>query len=386
MDPVEIRKLNACRDGSINACGEKLKDIGLVKCIEKAAEDIGWGKPKETVPGKKRGLGIACMVKGPAMPPNAGSSAVIKLNEDGTANLLITATEIGQGSFTALAQIAAQELGMSVDKIEVALPDTEYTPYEWQTVASRITYSAGNAVIRAAQDAKRQLKELAAIGFGVTSEEIDVADDKVYLKGDPQKYYTIAELALGLVLPNGGGVGGPIVGRGSWIPQGLGGLDPETGQGEKAVAHWTFGCQAAEIEVDEETGKIDLLKVSAVYDIGKVINPCLAEGQTQGGIVQGQGVAFHEQMIFDEKGKLKNPSFVDYKLINAVEMPKMSIHFVETPLEDGPYGARGFAEHVMVPTAPAIANALYDALGIRINTLPLTAEKVLKAIKEKKQA
>jgi CO/xanthine dehydrogenase Mo-binding subunit len=383
IDPVQIRMINACRDGSINACGEKLKDIGLTKCIEKAAEMIGWDKPKEQTPGKVRGRGIACMVKGPAMPPNAGSSAVLKINEDGSANLLITATEIGQGSMTALAQIAAEELGMSVDKIEVALPDTEYTPYEWQTVASRITYSAGNAVIRAARDAKRQLKELAAVGFGVTPEEMDVANDKVFLTANPEKYYTIAELSLGLVLPNGGGVGGPIIGRGSWVPEGLGGLDPETGQGTKAVAHWTFGCQAVEIDVDVETGKIDLVNVAAVYDIGRVINPCMAEGQTQGGIVQGQGVAFHEQMVFDENGKLKNPSFVDYKLINAVEMPRMSIHFVETPLEDGPYGARGFGEHVMVPTAPAIANALYDALGIRVKSLPMTAEKVLKAIKDK---
>lgn len=383
IDPVQIRILNACKDGSINAYGEKLKDIGLVKCIEKAAEDIGWGRELPAVPGKKLGLGIACMVKGPSMPPNAGSSAVIKLNEDGTANLLITATEIGQGSNTALAQIAAEELGMSVDKLEVALPDTEYTPYEWQTVASRITYSAGNAVIKAARDVKRQLKELAAVGFGVTPEEIDVAEDKVFVQAQPEKYYTMAELALGLVLPGGGGVGGPIVGRGSWVPEGLGGLDPETGQGVKTVAHWTFGCQAALVEVDEETGQIELKKVSAVYDIGRVVNPAMAEGQTQGGIVQGQGVAFHEAMLFDEKGKLRNPSFVDYKLINAMDMPEMSVHFVETPLEDGPYGARGFGEHVMVPTAPAIANALFDAVGVRVKTLPMTGEKVLAQIKGK---
>ncbi|GAV25683.1 hypothetical protein ciss_16160 [Carboxydothermus islandicus] len=388
MDPIEFRLKNIQRDGSTNATGQVLKDVGIEKCILRAKELIGWeeikGEPKpELSSGKVRAKGLACMIKAPAMPNNAASSAIVKFNDDGTVALLITAQEIGQGAFTALAQICAEELGVPEDWIKVSQPDTDYTAYEWQTVASRITYSAGNAVIRAARDAKRQLLEMGAKHFGVPLEELDVYDGYVYVVADPARKIAVKDIALGLTLPDGSGWGGPVIGKGVFIPEGVVSFDKETGQSPKGVSHWTYGVQAVDIEVDVDTGKIDVKKVVAVYDIGKVINPDLAKAQTEGGIIQGLSTALFEEMKFDEKGKLLNPSFVDYKIATAAELPEMIIDFIETPLEDGPYGARGFGEHVMVPTAPAIANALYNALGIRINTLPLTAEKVRKAIKEK---
>ncbi|MEW6661094.1 MAG: xanthine dehydrogenase family protein molybdopterin-binding subunit [Bacillota bacterium] len=378
LDPVEIRLINAARDGTTTATGEVLKDIGLAECIKSAAKKIGWDEPKKPLTGK----GIACMVKAPAMPGNAASSAVIKLNEDGSANLLITATEIGQGAETVLAQIAAHELGLPVDRVNVAQPDTGYTPYEWQTVASRITYSAGNAVMRAAQDARRQLLTMAAEGLGLPEDRLTITAGMVHAVDDPAKSIGVADLALGLTMPDGSGRYGPVIGRGHFIPEGIEGLDPETGQSAKAVAHWTFGVQAAEVEVDPQTGRVEVKKVAAVYDVGKAINPLLAIGQTEGGIIQGLSVALYEQLHL-RQGRLMNPSFVDYKIATAADVPEMDVGFVETPLADGPYGARGFGEHTMVPTAPAIANAVFDAVGVRITDLPITPEKVLAALRLK---
>jgi CO/xanthine dehydrogenase Mo-binding subunit len=164
-------------------------------------------------------------------------------------------------------------------------------------------------------------------------------------------------------------------------------MDPETGQSEKPVANWTYGAQAVEIELDVETGKIDVLKVVAVYDAGRVINPITASTQVEGGVVQGISIGLLEELKFDEQGKLLNPSYIDYKISTAADIPgELLVDFVEVPQEDGPYGARGIGEHVMVPTPPAIANALYHAAGIRLTTLPMTSEKVYWALKERASA
>jgi CO/xanthine dehydrogenase Mo-binding subunit len=387
MDPVKLRLKNAYRDGSISTTGEILKDIGVVQCIEKAAQNLEWDKKVANYNGQKkgkfRGKGIAAMVKGPSMPPNASSSAVLKFNEDGSVNILTTAMEIGQGSLTAMAQIASEVLGVEVEDFTVMTPDTDYTPYEWQTVASRITYSCGNAVLRAAQDAKEQILDMACRYFELDKSSFELRDKKVIVKNSPDKFIYLKDLAIGIALPKTGDfIGGPIIGRGSFMPQGLSGLDAETGQGPKPAAFWTFGCQGAEVEVDVETGQVKVLKVSAVYDIGKVLNPQLATAQVHGGIVQGIGAALWEEMKLIN-GKLHNPSFVDYKIPAFSDTPEMIVDFVETPLEDGPFGIRGFAEHTMVPTASAVANAVYDAVGIRINDLPISAEKLLKALREK---
>lgn len=396
LDPVEIRHLNALKDGSKSATGEVLEDVGLNKCIDEAAEAIGWGEKAGKVPeamagrnpegqpGKVRGKGLACMVKAPAMPPDAGSSAILKFNEDGTINLLTSAAEIGQGAFTALAQIAAEELGVPMDWISVSTPDTDFTPYEWQTVASRITFSSGNAVLAAARDAKRQLMETASQVFGVEPEDVDMADGYAYVKNTPHKRLHVHDIAMGYYRVNIGAVGGPVIGRGKFVPKNLTLLDQETGQGTKPVAQWTFGVQAVEVEVDTETGVVKVLKVAAAYDVGRVINRQTSEGQAQGGIMQGIGSAFWEGLVL-ENGRARNGNFVDYKIATSVDVPEMELRFVETPLKDGPFGARGFAEHTMVPTAPAIANAVYDAIGVRIKDLPITPEKILKALKENQE-
>ncbi|MGE5594117.1 MAG: xanthine dehydrogenase family protein molybdopterin-binding subunit, partial [Betaproteobacteria bacterium] len=335
-------------------------------------------------PGTKRvrAKGIACMTKAPAMPNDAASTAIVKLNDDGTVVLNISAQELGQGAFTVLAQICAEELGVRYEDIKIYPVDTDYGAYEWQTVASRITCSCGRAVMEAARDAKRQLVEHGSKYFGVPAEDVDVVRGEVFVKSDPSRRVRVGMLALGATLPDFSGYGGPVVGRGKFIPEGIVAMDPETGQSPKPVANWTYGAQAVEIELDLETGKIEVKKVAAVYDAGRVINHVTATAQVEGGVVQGLSIALFEEMKFDEKGRLMNPSYVDYKIATAAEIPEMLVAFVEVPQEDGPYGARGIGEHVMVPTPPAIANAVFHAVGTRIRCLPLTSENVYWALKQ----
>ena len=383
MDAVEIRRKNALKDGSATVTGQVLENVGLLQCLEKVTEDIKWDKREKKVSKTKyRGKGIACMYKAPSMPNNVASSAIVKINEDGTVNLLVTAMDLGQGSDTALTQIAAEVLTVPVSKISIVTGDTDCTPYEWQTVASRTTYCCGNSIIRAAEDAKSQMIKLASLKFDIPESELEIRDEQIISKINPDRKVKIADLAMGLTMPDGSGIHGPIIGRGAFIPPEVKDTDKETGQGEKPVAFWTFGVQAAEVEVDIETGEVKVLKVAAAYDAGKAINPDLICAQIEGGIVQGLGSALLEEMKIKE-GKVLNPSFVDYKIPAIGDTPEMKISIVEVPEPTGPWGARGIAEPCMVPTAPAIANAVFDAIGCRINSLPITAEKVLKAIKSK---
>ncbi|MFZ5967581.1 MAG: xanthine dehydrogenase family protein molybdopterin-binding subunit [Bacillota bacterium] len=383
MDPIEIRRINGLRPGGKNATGQTVDVCGLQQCIEDVARNIEWDKKEEPrKPQRVRGKGIACGYKAPSMPNNVASSAVIKLNEDGTAHLLVSAQDIGQGSDTALTQIASEILTIPPNKITIKTGDTDYTPYEWQTVASRITYCAGNAVIKACEDIKEQLLELAQIHLGISKRDLILDRECIVSKLYPDKKIGIKELALGLSMPDGSGIHGPIIGRGAFIPPNVRNTDKKTGQGEKPVAFWTYGCQGVDIEIDTETGKIEVLKVASCFDVGKVINPKLIEAQVEGAIVQGLGSAIFEELILED-GIPKNASFVDYKIPTAGDMPRMIVNFVENPEETGPFGARGIGEPCMVPAAPAIANAVYNAIGIRINSLPITSEKILKALKEK---
>jgi CO/xanthine dehydrogenase Mo-binding subunit len=390
IDPLEFRLINALREGSLTAYSAPMHGATLVDTIKAVQEKCNWGGPKPvpSVPHKAVGRGIACMYKAPSMPPNAQSSAILKFNEDGTVNLLTTASDIGQGAMTTLAQIAAEELGIPVERIKTNLPDTDYSPYEWQTVASRITYSAGNAVLRAAKDARRQLEDVGAQVLGVKLEDVDIKNGFAYEKNNPGHRIAVADIAMGF-LTDKGAIGAPVIGRGQFVPEGLTGLDKETGQvvggGKGPAPFYTFGTQVADIEVDTETGEITVKKITAAYEVGQVINREMCVGQVQGGIVQGLSSALFEQLILQD-GKPLNNNFVDYKIATAADIPEMDIILLETsPQPDGPFGAKGVAEPTMVPTAPAIANALYDALGVRIKDLPLTAEKVLTALREKNE-
>jgi len=383
MDAVEFRRINCLKTGSILVTGSQMHPTGLPQCIEKAAEAIEWGrKDPPSAPNKRRGKGLALMWKAPAMPPNAGSSAWVELSEDGMVNVGIGGQDLGQGVFTVAAQMAAGALGVPYESVRIATPvDTRYSPYEWQTVASRLTWSLGNAVVNAASDARRQILDIVAEAWEESPDDLDIVNGVVVSFRSEREIALKSLVIYGMPKPDDQGWrGGPIVGRGSFMPTYVTGLDPETGQGARAVVHYTTGAQAVEIEVDLETGRIDVLRGASAFDVGRAINPELVRAQMEGGFVQGMSSALFESLQLRD-GVVRNPSFVDYRIATSADAPQeLQTFIIEVPQEDGPWGARGIGEHSMVPTIAAIANAIYDAVGIRLDGPPFTAEKVYLAM------
>ena len=383
MDPSEFRIKNCVRTDDEIVTGMKMTPINLEDCIKKVSKAIKWDKKeKPTGPNKKRGKGIAIMWKAPAMPPNPGSAAVVRFNEDATLIVEVGGQELGQGAFTVAAQIAAETLGVPYDSVTVSSPlDTKYSPYEWQTVASRLTWSMGNAVKKAAEDARKQILDTVADHWDENVDDLTIKDGLVISFKSEREQPLEKMVVYGLPNENfEGWKGGPVVGRGHFMPTYVSNLDPETGQGTRAVVHYTVGAQAVDLEVDLETGQLEVLNLASAYDVGQAINPDLIMTQIEGGAVHGMSSAY-EALKFNDAGEVINPSFVDYRISTFADIPgKIHGDYVETPIDDGPWGARGVGEHVMVQTAPAIANALYDAVGIRFSDLPLSADKIFLAL------
>jgi CO/xanthine dehydrogenase Mo-binding subunit len=383
MDAVEFRKLNCLKGGSILVTGGKMHPTGLPQCIEKVAQAIEWGRrDPSSAPNKRRGKGIALMWKAPAMPPNAGSSAWVEVTEDGSVNVGVGGQELGQGAFTVAAQMAAAALGVPYESVRVATPvDTRYSPYEWQTVASRLTWSMGNAVVNAARDVRRQVLDLVSDSWGEQPDELNIVDGVVVSYRSEREIPLKNLMIYGLPKPNDRGwKGGPIIGRGNFMPTYVTGLDANTGQGERAVVHYTTGAQAVEVEVDLDTGRVEILRGVSAFDVGRAINPEMVKAQMEGGFVQGLSSALFEQLQLKD-GFVQNANLVDYRIATSVDIPdEMQAFIVEVPQDDGPWGARGIGEHSMVPTLPAIANAIYDAVRIRLEGPPFTAEKVYLAM------
>jgi len=396
MDPVEFRLLNCLGPGKKTVTGQVL-DAGSGRvdlCIGRVAEATGLRGRRAEGPGRTgalpksvKGVGMACAVKAPAMPNNASSSVHMKFCDDADLELAISGIDYGQGLMTVAAQFAAEALGLPVSKIRVrGQPDTNLSPYDWQTVASRQTWATGNAALKAAADVRRQLFAMASEALGVPPDELTLRDVAVWHEPSGRSI-ALPLLVLGYQFPDGHTIGGPVAAAATFVPEGLLFLDPDTAQSAKPVAKWTFGAQALEITVDTETGRIAIDRAVACYDVGKVVNPGLIEGQTFGGIVQGLGTGMMEElMLSTQTGRVVNASLMDYKIPTSADIPtRMEASFVETPQKDGPMGARGIGEHTMIPTPAALANALYDALGIRIRDLPITAEKVLRELKAKRE-
>jgi len=389
IDAVEFRRKNAISEGDTLNYGGKMNPSGLLECIEKVAKEIGWGSKRASGDPKKAiGKGFALFWKAPAMPPNAASTAFLKFNEDASLNILVSAMEIGQGFLTVMAQIAAEVLSVPPEKIRVETPDTDRNPYEWQTVASHITWSTGNAVKKAAMDAREQIIDTVARAFGKARDELYLEDEKVKSTAEPGFELRFKDFVInGIMMKDGTYRGGPIIGRGMFMPEFASAIsDPKTSQGGKPNVHYTVGASAIEIEIDRETGKITIPKVVLGVDCGKVLNPDLLHGQVTGGMLQGLATVLYEEMRFDKKGKLLNPNFTDYKIPTAMDVPgEMISIFVEHEQPDGPFGARGVGEHTMIPAAPIIANAIEDALGVRVKSMPITAEKIALALRNRKE-
>ncbi len=392
MDPLEFRLKNALRPGCHTMTGEEiLPSTGnVVKCIEEAARRVGYGtltaaeKAREKQTGWKIGKGVAALQKAPAMPSFTATSVVIKMNEDGSVLVNLALCDYGQGTYASIRQIVAERLGFAIDKVKVAFEnDTDRDPYDWQTVASKGLLLSGNAAILAAEDLLKTAYAVAAEALRANPRDLAHDGTKVYIKHHPAKSVNFSSMAVGLAMPNGNGIGGPLIGVGRYIAQGLSNLDKETGEGNPAI-DWTYGAHGMIVEVNEDTGEYRVLKVASVYDVGRAINPDIVRGQAIGGMIQGLGTAICEGYIYDQQGRLLNPSFTDNKIPTAKDLPmEIECAVVETPQIDGPYGARGVGEHSMISVAPALGNAIQKATGAELMHMPMRFEDVWRAIQKK---
>ncbi len=355
MDPMEFRLKNALSEGDTAVSGAPIPKNGLRETMDALKERMGLPKKLE----EGHGVGIAV---GEWRSGSGPSTASISVNEDGTVSLLTGSTDIS-GSDTSLAQIAAESLGLRMDQVVVAKRDTDMAPFTGPSGGSRIVYSQGKVVQNAAEDAKAKLLDIAADRLGVPADALECSGGSVYVQDNPPQSVTLGQLARASLSSRGG----PIIGTASLSSMPYAPV---------------FNAQGVEVVVDKETGQVRVTRFVQAQDIGKAINPMGVEGQLEGGAVQGIGRALSEEILIDkDTGEVRNPSLATYLMPLAVDMPEIENILVEVPSEDGPFGARAVAESPGFGPPAAIANAIYDAVGVRIKTLPLSAERVLAAIR-----
>jgi CO/xanthine dehydrogenase Mo-binding subunit len=377
IEPIELRKKNLLREGDENAAGQITHSIGARECLDKAAEWIEWGKPSPEEKGPwKRGKGISL---GNQLSGAGGTSvANIKVHEDAIIEVRHSGIEEGQGTNTIMAQIAAEEFSTSIDKVKIVFTDSAITPYDHGTYSSRTAMLLGYAVRLACQDAKRQIFDIVSARLKVPPEDLDIKDGVVYAKGTDQSL-KISELfsPAGFLLR-----GGEIIGGAKYtVP--VTKEDIDTGQGAN-VAAFAHGADAAEVIVNVETGEVKVLRIGGALDMGQPLNPKLCEGQIEGGLGMGIGMALYEEMVFDN-GVVVNPSFMAYRAPRVTDLPSgegMKSMIAAVPHREGPYGAKGLGEMTITPVPAAIGNAVYNAVGVRIKDLPITREKILNALKK----
>ncbi len=372
IDPVELRLRNAVKPGDVTSNGWAVSSCGMTKCIEKAAEAIDWKNKRGK--GNNRGVGLAaCIHWGGGIGVSGASnlcSAIIQINTTGQAMVFIGCHEIGEGAITVLTQIVAEEMGIPERQIRIMPMDTETSP-SFFFVGSATTFVAGNAVQKAAADALKQVMAVSAAMYSVSPDSIEIKNGMVCDKKTGKELTDIGSVARHSYEI----MGNPLVGKVAF-DQGPTHENVHDGYGQCSPTY-NFIAQAAEVEVDPETGAVKVLKFVSANDGGVIINPIMAEGQTEGALAQGLGFALTEGLVFRSDGKAMNPSFTDYKVFRAQDMPdEIIVMQVETVDPRGPFGAKSMGEAVMVPIAPAIANAIADATGLRMKELPITPEKI----------
>jgi 4-hydroxybenzoyl-CoA reductase subunit alpha len=373
MDPFEIRLKNALREGDITKQRVRITSCGLSESIRMVREKLGWNGD--------RAIGVACEgcpSGAKAFLPHDTSSAFINIHEDGTVTLFTGLPELGQGSDTVMAQIAAEILGVSLEDIKVISGDTEGAPMDLGSYGSRGTFQGGNAVKNAALDARSQLLMAAAEKLSVKIDDLIIRERNIWVKNDPGKRISVAE-----AVEFSQNIGGkPVMGKGYYNPS-SDFLDPLTFKGNISLAY-SFGAHGVELKVDEETGEVGVINSIMAHDCGFPLNPMSVEGQIEGQISQGLGQAFFERR-FLENGQQLNPNLLDYKIPTSLEMPPVTPILVETIDPNGPFGAKECGEGPQVGFIGAIINAVYKAVGVRIKKIPLTPEIILKAIDEKRR-
>jgi 4-hydroxybenzoyl-CoA reductase subunit alpha len=384
IDPLELRLGNARRPNTVTPNEFGVNSCELTACIRKAREISGWETKKGKLPkGRGIGIGVGSFVSGAGYPiyrtdlPH--SSVIIKVHEDGSAATLYTgATDIGQGSDTVLCQMAAEAMGYRYENMKIVAADTETTPHDFGAYASRQTLMSGAAVKQAGEEIKDQILEIAGPIMGHPPEELDCKEALVYLKSRPEITLPFAKAAREFFVKKG-----PLVGRGVYTPPKLGGKFKGAAVGTSPA--YSFSTQVSEVEVDEETGEVRVIDVWDVHDCGMVINPALLEGQIHGALFMGMGESVYEEVVFDSKGKILNPNLGDYRMPTAVDMPRITSELVESYEPAGPWGVKEVGEGATIPTMGCYANAIYDAMGVRVYSLPLSSEKVWRALKEKRE-
>jgi 4-hydroxybenzoyl-CoA reductase alpha subunit len=377
IDTMDIRIRNANQPGDRTIHGWKITSCGFEECINKASELAGWKEKRRK--SKNRGVGMASVIHTGGGSKQSGynfSSVYLKMKNDGTIDVFTGSADIGQGSDTVLAQIAAEVLGLSIDDVNIISSDTDVTPPDLGARATRQTFMTGMAVKIAAEEVKRRILAKASKILELDAKDLDIKDKEICVKNHPEKSIELSKITSTYLDES------PIMVTETYIDQ-LSTKSDTYGYGNFGPAY-IFGCQVVEVEVDLETGYVKPINVAAAHDLGKTINPACAEGQIEGGVVQGIGFALTEKILW-EGGKIINGNFLGYRIPTSLDVPPIKTILVESNDPNGPFGAKGLGEAPIVPTAAAIANAICDAVGVRIRTLPITPEKILEGIAKIKE-
>jgi 4-hydroxybenzoyl-CoA reductase subunit alpha len=388
IDPVEMRMRNAIDNPKPGTTYETinkvtLKTCGMKECIEKVVADPIW-RDRDKVRGIEGdiswgvGLSSTSYLGGARQMGHQSCAAIVRICEDGTVNLITGATDCGQGSDTVLCMIAAEELGVKLDSVDIKRVDTAYTPVDPGSYGSRVTILAGQATQKAARQAKKQLLEAAAKTWKVEPEDVEIREGKVWVLSDPEKSMPFDRLAR---IACYSGTGAVILGTG-YSSYGVEPLDLDSGIGSGGTSY-SFTAQTAKVGVDMGTGKITTTDFVIASDCGRLLSPITAEGQIEGAAIQGMGQTLYEDFIMD-KGRTLNPTFLDYRMPISTDVPSIRLIDVVTDDPDGPFGAKEASEGSIVSTPPAVVSAIHDATGLWFRELPVTPEKVVAALREKK--
>lgn len=377
LDPLQFRMQNAIRPGDTTPTQTKLtrSSVGnLPECLRRLQQRLGWrGAVAEDTPSGIRAKGIAAVWKTSSTPPNASSGAVVLLDRDGRVTLVCGVVEIGQGTKTALAQMVAEVFRMGPEAVDVVFEvDTKAHPEHWKTVSSRGTLLGGNAAVRAAKDAVRQLAQTAAVVLRCNPEDVEIEDGFARCRYREQ-HIPIGELSHSYVFPNGTAVGRMVVGRGSYTIEGVTSIDFETGQGVPGP-EWTIAAQGVEIEYFPHDFSYRVIRAVTVVDAGAVANSALALGQVKGAMNMGLSLASREGFVYDASGRVTNGQLRVYPIHRYGDQPFYEVDFVLTPYHSAPFGVRGLGEHGLIGMPAALANALTLATGTEVNQLPMTPE------------
>ncbi len=377
LDRLAIRKKNANRPGDVTPQGLRITSCAMDECFEAVERDIMTPLARPPRPGWTRGIGYAGMFHvggGARVYRSDGCGAIVKLDDFGKVSLITGASEIGQGSETVLAMIVAEELGIPLDRVQVLNDDTAIKPWDVGVHASRTTFIAGNAALLAARDVRRQLLAAAAEQLDEPIEALDCEDGFVFVTATPQRRVAYEKVARAGHFREAGRI---LIGQAFYDPP-TQMLDKDF-RGNVSVTYG-FAAQAALVEVEASTGKVEVLRVASAHDVGRALNPIGCEGQIEGGIHMGLGYCLTEELRLD-RGRVLNPGFLDYKLLTAPDMQELLVTLIETVDEAGPFGAKGLGEAGTIPISAAVANAVKDAVDVRMTELPMTPERVWRAMR-----